>query len=355
MPKVPGWATRNGWEALRRRAGGKLPYYLPHTLTVDVSIPASANFQTDATATGRAIVESDARLLVLAATVNGIQTAAPADPQLGSNADESPDHWPATVFVTTESGGVPLSAGPVRAGAMFGGGEGRPYWWPCPWILEPGSIVRIDVRKRWTAAERAWFSFIGIKVMRTEPLPPWEWLLEPRLLHALRQLRPGPSHIRPFWFPLNFDEETGRAPFELESRTFTVSESPFLVAHLMGHVDDPADGTAWNMERPFLDATYAAIAAAAGPGRGTAAELVRLALEVGATRMDDRPITIGSLFGTGRRPGRFSYPLVMQPGQSLSALLQFVDASTAAGVALRAFLTFGGAVVLDGPEPVGIR
>lgn len=341
-----GWQGVNGWEALRQ-AIGRIPDLVEHWLSLTLEVPASDGV-TPASATASAIVESDAaELWTLATWAAGFPTAAPATAQLGQSADVYPDFYPAVVDVQTEDGGQRLSDQPVFLGHLFGGGfrlpatapqtvfsptvEFDPHVLPAPWILPGGSTVRATISSLDTTARTVHLTFCGFKRLRHSPPVPVDVFLSAQLLTSLDILgaRNELERVEPFYYCHRYDQTAGRPAFGSEQRTFTVSAGAYLAALQMGQVIDP------DLETFYPSAT-----------KPQPAELVRLALDNGAVRLDDGPVSLSAAFGTGRLPFYLQPPLFMGQDTSLTSIVQFNDNSATGNTPLRGWLTWGGVRVL---------
>lgn len=347
------WNYQNGWDALFKQAG-TVPGLYPYWLTVNISLAASADFATSVTGTGTAIVNGDAEFYALGGICAGWADGGNnVDEGLGAVAHESPDMYPATVLIREGSGGRTLSAGPCFIGHLFGGGP-RPYVWPCPWRILPGTELQFTVEHRFTTQQSMWLTLFGFKRMLDSPPLPCDFLIDPRVVRILAKYRASGRAVsaQPFFYPMAYSGTVGRAPNATEQKTVTMTEADFALVHLGGMVSDPADGSSWMMEVDLDDNIHQDNAAAGllnqnVIGRGLAQETVRLLVGIGRTRLDDRPVALGALFGTGRKIGRYASPLVIPRGQSLTALVNFKDSTNGVNLPLRADLTFGGVRLVE--------
>jgi len=323
---------------------------VPHILVLDVTV-TGAGFAVASSATQTVIVEGDGELVIVAASCSGFL---PGDidevPTAGLHGtpNATPDGWPATVQVSEEAGGFRLSDKPVRVSAMFGSAE-RPCRWPVPWVLRPGAEVRIDVTQFWNVSQRAFFSFYGYKrdpAGSSTTAPAWSWSdTDQRVRHLLRSY--GAPSVSPFWFGFSFDELTGRSPLQSETRHVTISGCDFAALNLYAGFDDPSDGAGYFVFDDLITEQEQLRLTGAGPPTGgpplrVTANTMRLALDNGAVRLDDRPVAVVAECGTGRRPGMFARPLLVEDGRSLSATVLFADASLGTNTATRGYITVGG-------------
>jgi hypothetical protein len=326
-----------------------------------MEIGASGDNQSDSTAVGSAIVTSEAEFYVLGGVAGGW------DPNnlsvgegLGSVPGQSPDLWPATVTLRDGNGGRTISAGPCHVGHLFGGGP-RPYLWPAPWRLQPGTELQAELTQTFNFDQVAYLTLFGFKRYLTDPEIPIDFLLDPRLVRVLSKYRASGRIVQPepFFYPLAWAGTTdfvkgtqseGRSPFQTEARTFSVTEADFACIHLAGAIYDPAPdvgGQSWMMQNLLENNAHISTADGTGVGNGASLETVRIVTQLGRNRLDDRPVGLGALFGTGRAIGRYASPLVIEKGDSLTAILNFKDSSAGNNFPLRADLTFGGVRLVE--------
>jgi len=321
---------------------------MPHILVLDMNPIPGAGVGIAATATVTAIVEGDGELVIVGAAAVGYDRVGPNPDQtvigLGDIPEESPDGWPATVMVSEERGGLRLSDKQVRVSAMFGSGK-RPCRWPVPWVLPPGAEVRVAATQYWATDQRSQFLFYGFKrTPKSDVFPAWASPDTDVRLRALLREFAGCS-VSPFWYGFSFDDAATRSQNQAETRHVTVSGFDFAGLNLYAGFDDPGDGTGY-----FLNDTgVTEQEQVRGPGATTVLRVttnqMRLALDNGAVRLHDRPAACAAIAGTGRRPGLLTRPLLVSNGRSISATVQFSDASLTANTAVRGYITIGGARV----------
>lgn len=359
-----GWRDVNGWEALRRFYGGRLPNFRPYTLSVELDVPSSADaFTPTPLVTGTVVNESDAEFWVLATMHAGFFVDAPAIEQLGDSPANDGDLWyGAIVDVREEEGGRSLSNVPVYPSSIFGA-FGRqsnvstnqrrsylPYYLPAPWILPPGATVRCQVQATWAGQnsaqpnghQRVWFSFLGFKRFMDTPPPPVDFFVEPRLagvLDAYRRngLRP---RVEPYFYGLNLaptfgqtDAQMNRAAMNTESVSVSISDADFAAIYLSGVIHDP--NNVWRGQEQFLQLD--AVNATNGEE-----DTVRLNVDQGRVRLDERPVAWSNYIGTGKEPVRLAYPLILKTGQGLTAIVQFGETNLVDNNPFRAYITVGG-------------
>lgn len=360
--RIAGYRLENGWETLRRANGGQLPRYEPYSLSVEFLVPPSADaFTPTPLLTGRVTNDADAEFWILETMHCGATPAASTNQLLGQAEDCGGDLWyGALVRVQEEEAGRILSNVPVFPATIFGGfglttplrtdRSRQPYALPCPWVLPPGGTIRLDLETRWAgqggfgfdATTRVWFSFHGFKRYLDEPTPALDWLLEPRLLAMLERLRSQGKRprIEPYFYGLNlapsFQESEAalrRASMNTEQVTVSIADADFAGVHLMGQIHDPN-----NVWRGAQDAFLGTATATPGALNDT----VRLTVDQGRIRLDDRPLGFRTLFGNGRRPCKLPVPLYLRKGQSLSAVVQFGETNGVNPEPFRALMTVGG-------------
>jgi hypothetical protein len=193
-----------------------------------------------------------------------------------------------------------------------------------------------------TTAQSLDVAFHGLQVEPGGPRLDVDLLPEPRLVSAIERYRHRNGRVRlePFYYALNFDSLSGRAVMGTETVTVTVTDHDFLACYLYASLDDPQDGSVWSLEDPFFDNAY--LTSGVPAGSAIPNTLVNLRLELGDVRLDSQPVPLGSRFGIGKAPGRFPSPLLLERGQSLTALVAFNDASSGTNLPLRCYLTVGG-------------
>lgn len=319
---------------------------MPHILVLDMNTIPGAGFGTAASASVTAIVEGDGELVVVGAAAVGFEDLDPAADiiGLGDIPGESPDGWPATVMVSEERGGLRLSDKQVRVSAMFGSGK-RPCRWPVPWVLPPGAEVRVAATQFWDVANRAQFLFYGFKrPPHSDVFPAWASPdTDVRLRALLRGF--GGCSVSPFWYGFSFDQAATRSQNQAETRHVTVSGFDFAGLNLYAGFDDPGDGTGYFLNDTGVTEQEQVRGPAATAELRVTTNQMRLALDNGAVRLHDRPAACVAIAGTGRRPGLLARPLLVSNGRSISATVQFSDASLTANTAVRGYITIGGARV----------
>jgi hypothetical protein len=344
------WQEQNGWSRVFAGTPGRIPQLSPFWLTTQISLAASADAETSVTGSGTAIVTPEAEFFILGGITGGwAPGGGPANEGLGDVPSQSPDMYPATVAIREGSGGRAISAGACSIGHLFGGGP-RPYLWPAPWRISPGTELQFTLEHRFTTAQDVWLTLFGFKRSLDDPHFPVDFLIDPRLVRILAKYRASGRMVspEPYFYPLSYAGREGRAPRATETRTFSVTEADFALVHLAGAVTDPDTGESWSMANG-LDNNLHQDTSATTPGLGVAQETVRLVTGLGRSRLDDRPVALGALFGTGRNIGRYAVPVLIPRGDSLTALLNFRDVSAggAGRLPLRCDLTFGGVRLVE--------
>lgn len=358
------WKDCNGWADLFALSPGSIPGLSPFWLTIEVPFAGGApDNQTENFNIGSAVVTSEAELFILGGVAGGWSPDnLTVNEGLGVIPEQSPDMFPARVSIRDGNGGRTISAGPCSIGHLFGGGP-RPYIWPAPWRVQPGTELTVTLLDTSTISQFVQLTLFGFKRYLSEPEIPIDFLLDPRLVRLLSKYRASGRNVQPepFFYPLawagttDFNAGTqseGRSPFQTESRTFAVTEADFACVHLAGSIYDPAPdvgGASWIMNNILENNVHASVAPGGAPlvGNGVSLETVRIITQLGRERLDDRPVGLGALFGTGRDIGRYASPLVIPKGDSLSAILNFKDSSQGNNFPLRADLTFGGVRLVE--------
>jgi len=341
------WADQSGWDLMFAQAAG-VPGLYPAFLTAQFDIPGADSFTEPGVSRTATIVNSpDSEFWIVGANIGGWSdpdVAQATQEGIGGILQESPDFYTATILVREGSAGRTLSAGPVNVGHLCGGGP-RPYLWPCPWKVLPGTELQITINQRDTVSYGVWLTFIGFKRFLDAPPVPTDFLLTPTLVRLLSKYRASGQNVVPvpYWYPMAFAGNQGRAPQATEQQTVSVTEADFALCHLAAFVSDPEDGTGWFNANTIDDNAHQSTVAPPFPGRGMALETIRLVTGLGRIKLDDRPVILGNLFGTGRKIGRYPYPLLIPKNDSLTALVKFADSSTGENAPLRCDLTFGGA------------
>ncbi len=357
------WNDANGWEALREFYGGRMPNFRPYTLSVELNIPSAADaFTPTPRISGTAVNESDAELWCLATMHAGFLPSAPNNERLGESGGSDGDLWyGAIVDVREEEGGRSLSNVPVYPSSMFGG-FGRasntsnvtrrsylPYYLPAPWIIPPGATVRVEAQATWAGQnstapngnQRVWFSFIGFKRFLNMPTPPVDFFLEPRLVGLVDAYRRAGyrPRVEPFFYGLNLaptfgqtDADLDRAAMNTESVSVSIADADFAGLYITGAIHDP--NNRWRgMEQNLglgVDATSGM------------RDTVRLNVDQGRVRLDERPIGWSNYIGTGKEPVRMAHPLHLRIGQGLTAIVQFGETNGTESNPFRSYITVGG-------------
>ena len=222
----------------------------------------------------------------------------------------------------------------MRVGHIFGTGA-RPYLWPVPWIIPAGTTVKATVTSREAedSIQTTYLNFLGFKMFKTSPPLATDFLLTPRVLDIVRRSRlaHGSVRVEPYVYALNFDTLQSvastfgpRVPHGTEQGTFSVAEADFAIVEQMGVIDRRVEAITLVETSPTTT--------------------VKLTLDVGRRRLDDRAFPAQSIFGSGRRPFRLAYPLLIPRGGNLTAFVSFGSSSTsiAEKVADNAYFTFSG-------------
>lgn len=336
-----GWRQINGWEKLRRIIGS-IPNAIPHVLniTVDTVNNSSVTSPVDSEGSGTVLVPPECEFYCLATSATGFRTVLgvpDSQMSLSGFAVNDPEGYEGKVLISYESGGFRWSNTHTRIGHMFGSGA-RPYVWPAPWIIPGGTTIKANVlsREPFTPDARTirhFFQFIGFKRFNTAPPLATDFLMTPRTLDVVRRARlaGGGIRVEPYVYALNFDAIGSntptfgpRVPHGTEQQTFSVSEADFAIVDQMGIVDN-------------LD--LGIVVTDTSPGN-----TVKMTLDVGTRRVDDRAFPIVTVFGSARRPFRYAYPLVITRGGNLTAFIDFRghDLFTGFKVPENAYLTFSG-------------
>jgi hypothetical protein len=262
--------------------------------------------------------------------------------------------WWAHVDPREESGGSALSDQPIAVGAVFGDGGDRPHVLPCPWILRSGAriVMRLvsnsDVGVG-TGSTIIYPTLHGFKRMLSGPDLPLDVFLEPRLLDSFRQARLDAklARIEPVFYSMlfNFTPDAFAPPDEALpmltlQRTITAADGDVFLCNLYGQVfnDIGAPGVIGTSVPPVVAGTSPHI---------SDAHLVRLVVDEGLRRIDDRPIPLRSLFGYGARWGKIPKPIHLRAGQTMTATLspQSRAIGGSGGGSWRAMLSFAGVKV----------
>lgn len=345
-----GWRQVNGWEKLRRIIG-RIPNAIPHVLVIRVRTSNTGDVTTEHLGTGSVLVPAECEFYCLATAVAGHYSSLAgvvdgALPALSNFPVTDPEGYTGKVLIQYESGGFRWSNAPVRIGHMFGSGD-RPYVWPAPWIIPGGTTIQAQVRSRqpFTPVGKLvdhFFSFIGFKRFNTDPPLPTDFLLTPRILDVVRRARlaKGGVRVEPYVYALNFDALGNipstfgpRVPHGVEQQTFSVSEADFAIVEQMGMIENLDLGVTFVETSPTTT--------------------VKLTLDVGRRRVDDRAQPVNSIFGSARRPFRYAYPLVITRGGNLTAFVEFGKSSLVTGFNRpeNGYLTFSGVRIF----PEGFR
>jgi hypothetical protein len=332
-----GWRQVNGWEKLRRVIG-KIPNAIPHVVSLVMDAPHSGQALTEVESTGTVLIPPECEFYCLATSVAGNIPGASSRMFPGSStARFQPEGLLVKVLIQYESGGFRWSNAPVQVGHLFGDWE-RPYYWPAPWIIPGGTQIKATVFNRENAAQttRYFFNFIGFKMFNTDPPLPTDFLLSPRILDVVRRakLSQGSIRVEPYVYALNFDT-LGNVPSTFgprvahgaEQQTFSVADADFAIVDQMGQVNGLSLDDGSGSTLPDFN-----------PGN-----TVKLTLDVGRRRVDDRALPLVSIFGSAREPFRYAYPLVVTRGGNLTALVSFFRASSQ-----NAYLTFSGVRIFPG-------
>ena len=308
LATVKAWQAVNGPMRLARMIRG-WPDLIPHDLVIRVTAPIHPGTAAVQEFVGTATVESDADLWVLSTSMSlsyedlgapvGIEGSA-------GGAWITPESWRATCLLSVNPGGNVISAGPVSVGHIFGHGE-MPCYLPVPLILRAGAQVSIRFFQRADSASVNGLSIVranlhGFKRMLSGPEFPVDYFLEPRLIDSLRRYRSNGQlgHVEPFVLPFSFNAAASTRGLATDSQTVTIAGSDFLGCYLTGTVHIP-NGTGNLVLNPDT--------------------LLQLALNDGSRRLQDRPVNISTITGTGKRPHRLPVPLRMRSGDSLTAIV----------------------------------
>lgn len=339
-----GWRQVNGWEKLRRIIGS-IPNAIPHVLTVPVDVVLTGGITGDLaefTGSATAIVPPECEFYCLQTTTSSYRIGETAqntmfDAPGNTTAAQVSEATPAKVLLQYERGGYKWSNTAVSLGHIFGTGN-RPYIWPAPWIIAGGTTIKATITQRQlgNATYRHYLNFIGFKRFNIDAPLATDFLLSPRILDLIRRAKSQRGNVRvePYVYALNFDSlEDSQSTFGprvahgVEQQTFAVSEADFAIVEQMATVR-----------------TYGLIAGVSFQGINTSPQnTIKITLDVGRRRVDDRAVPIVSIFGTGRRPFRYGCPLVVPRGGDLTAFVSFEKQSSAAQtLADNAYLTFSG-------------
>lgn len=325
---MSGFRSVSGY-ARAAEIAGRHPHLEPYRFTPGQVLITAGLPGAPTVATADLRVPGGADIYCLGASIEGHDTNAPETfTGMGAHGDAvSPEAWYATAEMSEDVGGVRYVSGPVRAGHLYGRGE-LPCWFPVPLVLKGGTTLRLGFSHQDVTAMSFWPVFHGFKRIHDGPALGVDVLLTPRLLHLLRAYRDAGrlGRVEPFWYALNF---TGTLGLRTEQRSFTVAAADFVCLDLMGAVTDP------NNEAFFSPSDI----------------LVRLNIDQGRTRLEERPVPLANLFGSGRRPFQLARPLVLRRGQTLTAIVTQQQRSTAAQGQWDIFLTFAGVRIFDPERP----
>lgn len=311
-PAPTGWRRINGPMELARRLG-RWPDLVPHhfavRMTADLSVLGTV---TDANAR----VEMDGDFYAMAASVGIIDPGFDGVEGFIGLTHLSPMMLAAHTDIWEEQGGRRLSNLPVSIGSVWGRGD-RPFVYPCPWILPAGARVNVRLRHvgnglaGGSAGTVLIFVWHGFKRLSSTPPLPADILLEPRLIDVLRGYadRGQLYRIEPYFYSLltgqsGLGVQSDFIPGLTESPTVTIADADFAATYIMSEFfDDVGQG--------YISDSL----------NHSAAHLIRFVVDEGRRRMDDRPLSIDSVTGHGKRWTKLPYPLLLRRGQTFSAIV----------------------------------
>jgi hypothetical protein len=294
------------------------------------------------TATVTAQLSGDEDFYAISASVGIIDGAGAAAEGFTSRPGASPDFWEAHVDIVCDRSGRRLSNMPVSLASIFGRGD-RPFTYPVPWRIKAGTEVRVKLDSfttRGTNPTRFFLVWHGVKRPAGSPALPAPLLSEPRLIPLLSDYRAAGRRPRlePFFYSLFTGHDangstTGFSPMTAEAPSFTVVGGDFAVCYLMAEFFDEAGDPA------HVD----------GLGLGRSHHTVDLVVN-DTTKITQKPVSLWSMFGHGRRWMKLPAPLLLTSGSRLTALVTPVQNPSAATNRWLGHLTFAGARIYSGGD-----
>jgi hypothetical protein len=331
--------SRGGLDVQKGRRGGRLDLF-PHIAVIEYGLGADGVTITAppgiaAAAAGTELIHPNSMQIDLDSDFYCYKTEVSvfdtfAQPEgYNSVPDDSPESWHGKVIISEEGGGTRYSNGPICLGHLFG----RPsdeFYWPAPAIFRAGSTVTLRQFERFQFAETpctARFGFHGYKLSKTSGVPRLDAFMDPTLRDVVRRFRGRRElyDVEPFFYGINFDDLNVTEALAATQGHFTVSDHAFIVTDIMGSMFD-AGGAG----------------AAAGFPQLPASSLVQLATGLGKVPLQNIPFPMGNGMGVGRRPMHLPAPLIIEQGDTLTAVLSHVQRSTATNFNWDAYLTFVG-------------
>lgn len=312
----------NGWELLEQLLGDQ-PNLEPFTyIAAGSSVGTPPNAPNNLIA-GPFITDGDAEFYCLGLSLQGFSIGNPdAGEQFqGIGVGNNCEAWYGLSQIQEASGHILYSNIPCRSGHIFGTGI-RPYLPPVPYIWKPGTSIRVFAQNNDVTSESLFYGFHGFKRYLSGPPLPIDFLFDPRVapLLAYYRERNALGRIEPYAYGVNFDSRTNTAGYRTDQGGFTVADADFWIFDIMAAVTDP------NAESYFNPADA----------------VMRLSVNGGDSRLDDRPIALNSIAGSGSRPYRLSSPIPILRGGDLTALVTMLQQSTASDGNWDSFLTFAG-------------
>lgn len=332
------WASVSGPGALMRAFQRYPDHLIPFTYLIGAdgtttNVPIGGRGLLSTVVAGTAItqildLESDGDFWVLGASMPIHMAGAGLRAGFGRFFAHSVGSWWATCDPREESGGSSLSDQPVSVGAIFGDGGDRPNLFPCPWVLRAGTRVRMRIVSNSGAAgpgnadTRVWPLLHGFKRLGSGPDLPIDYFLEPRLLECFRALRIDSAlgRVEPIFYSLLYgfnpdDAAPGQLDVQMltQQQTITAADGDVFLLNLYGQVFN-------DLGIPGNIGTSVSAAAIAGCGAHISdGHVIRVTLDEGTRRLDDRPVPLRSLSGNGARWGKYPKPIHVRTGQTLTA------------------------------------
>jgi hypothetical protein len=330
------WRSVNGIEILEqllRDRADLRPFELVAMGSLDGSVSGS-------TTTVTAQLAGDDDFYAIQASVGIIDGAAAAAEGFTARPGASPDFWHADVDIVQDRGGRRLSNLPVSLASIFGRGD-RPFTYPVPWHIKSGTEIRVRVRSlttRGTNPTSFYLTWHGLK--RAKGAPPLPALLssEPRMNGLLSQYRDAGrvSGVEPFFYSLLVGHDangstTGFSPMAAEAPSFTVVGGDFAVCYLMAEFFDE-NGDPAHVDGLGIDRSHHTVDLTVNDDK----------------KVTQKPVSLWSLFGHGRRWMKLASPLVVSSGSRLTAMVTPVQMPSAATTRWLGHLTFAGARIYPG-------